>query len=119
VGTAPVRTYRRLIHGLVAAVANGSLSPDVNLIVVTPDPDGSGIRPKVWRQLITDSSERSGASIPSTVRSWTQLSAFAPRLRDLAKYVESNPAARTRQVDKLFALVSRHPYLTRDQLEVL
>jgi hypothetical protein len=60
-----------------------------------------------------------GDWLPFRVLTWSQIATMAPRIRRLAAYARRAVNGQATQVDLAFALVSHHPWLTRDQLRDL
>jgi len=118
-GTASVHSYQTMVDGVFLAAGCTGLAGS-RLFVATPDLDGSNARVEAWQELIDRARARHGKCLEPMVLRWSQVAERAPRLPRLARYAAVlGPSTAHFQIDQTFSLVSRHPYLMRDQLAIL
>jgi hypothetical protein len=135
-GTTPVSRYREQLRRLVAlrhaAIEHTVCTPELEIVISTPDPDGRGTRSAAWLRLL-DTVKVSEKPTPLRVRvvDWEQVAATVGRRRVPGMIAERVPyasqraaAAQTarrwpaplRRAEQVLHLVGRHPFLTREQL---
>jgi hypothetical protein len=137
-GTAPVVRNREMMRRLVAfreaaGLADSSTDSELELVIATPDPDGSGARSRAWLELLDRIERRYGGRLPNVrVLTWesvcdTVAHARSPDFRgdDTRPSVarQSGPQlaalqrlARARSCEQLLHLIGRHPCLTVEHL---
>jgi hypothetical protein len=135
-GTAPVNRYREQLRRLVAlrqsTIEHALDTPEVEIVISTPDPDGRGTRGSAWLRLLEAviASEKPWP-LRARVVGWEQVAAtvgrrrvpgmiaeLVPRASQRAAGAEAGrrwPAA-LRRAEQVLQLVGRHPFLTREQL---
>ena len=78
-GTAPVVRHREMLRRLVALreaarLADGSTDAEPELVIATPDPDGTGARSRAWQELLDRIERRHGGRLPAVrVLSWERV----------------------------------------------
>jgi hypothetical protein len=114
VGTVPVACHRPVLRGLIevrhAADSDDEEEDEPLLVVAVADPSGSGARTEAWRSVLGQVARRTGER-PLRTRLLTGASKWTTSQR-----VDRQLAV---QGEQLFALVARHPMLTRQQLAAL
>ena len=112
VGTVPVASYRPVLRGLME-LRQAEDPPECEepcLIVAAPNPAGSGVRVEAWRLLLQQTAQRAGER------------PLQAQVLPCGAGLIGLPGAGGRQAgqaDEVFALVARHPLLTRQQLATL
>jgi hypothetical protein len=113
VGTLPVASYRAALRGLIelAHLSDGDGQDDALLVVgVAAGSVDSGARVAAWHVLLQQVAMRSGAQpLRARVLVWAEMPANA---RDRRQRSGSH-------AEQMFALVARHPLLTRRQIAVV
>jgi hypothetical protein len=140
-GTAPVVRHREMLRRLVAfsetaGLVAGSVGADLQLVIATPDADGTGARIGAWLELLDRIGRRHGDhSLRVRVLSWDWVSdaltqARSPQFRGrdgcpggahksvTAHYASRWPAP-ARSHEQLLHLIGRHPCLTVQQVSDL
>jgi hypothetical protein len=113
VGTVPVASYRPLARGLIELRQEDD---EVNereeplLVVAAVDPSGSGARVEAWRLLLQQVARRAGERDLHAQLLPCSTGLFGHR---------GEGGRLAGQADEVFALVARHPLLTRQQLATL
>jgi hypothetical protein len=112
VGTVPLASYRTILRGLIELrqAEDATDHKEPLLVVATADPSGSGARAEGWRLLVQHVARRAGER-PLLVQLLPYDAGLASDVREGRRPVG--------QSDELFALLARHPLLTRQQLATL
>jgi hypothetical protein len=137
-GTAPVVCNREMLRRLVAfreaaGLGDGPTNTEPELVIATPDPDGTGARRRAWLELLDRIERRYGGRLPRVrVLTWESVSGTVAHarssdvcgddMRSSAARQSGPPLAALQRVaparsrEQLLHLIGRHPCLTVDHL---